>query len=229
MTERIIAKAERTFPRIPDGWGNRGRTVVTVLASQLGGNRHPHFSVTCSIYGPRGRDLGGGCIHEWIRELWPEVEPVIRLHLANADDGEPMHAEGNGFYWLAGYGGGLGERYHGGNCSSSPKSRDECLAVLADHVRVPLDELRRIADRMIEGGTRIATDGGFWMDSPQGPILQKDKCIGHYVRKQFRDWVDSQRPRWRREAREGLELIRRLASPELGALAHQAAVEAALE
>lgn len=103
---------------------------VTAGLSKLQGNTRPYFSVTGKIYG----NGPCGCIHDEILRHWPELAPVVALHLSD-DNGQPMHGEANGWYWLAGYYGGAGERYHGAS-GSSAKTPEECLQVFADHVRL---------------------------------------------------------------------------------------------
>jgi len=42
---------------------------------------------------------GGGACHDIILKLWPELAPVVALHLSD-DRGVPMHFEANGLYHL---------------------------------------------------------------------------------------------------------------------------------
>ena len=77
------------------------------------GNQAPYFSVTCSVWAPRrnasgatraarGYDIdAGGCMHDEILALAPELAPVVLVHLASAD-GTPMHAKANGWYFYSG-------------------------------------------------------------------------------------------------------------------------------
>lgn len=64
---------------------------------------------------------------------FPEFSDVRALHLSN-ERGMPLHAEQNGWYWLAGALGGIGEKYHGGN-----KRPHECAEILRNHMRYPSD------------------------------------------------------------------------------------------
>ncbi len=122
---------------------------VTAKSEKLQGNRRPYFSVTGEIYCKRHRHsdvFACGCLHDEILQAWPELAPLVALHLAWSDTGEPLHAEENGFYWFAGWKGGLGQTYHGGN-STPAKSPEECLSILADHVRLPVSTVReQLAD-----------------------------------------------------------------------------------
>lgn len=77
------------------------------------GDQAPYFSVTCEVWSPRrnangetrarqGRDSdAGGCMHEEILALVPELSPVVLVHLASAE-GLPMHAKANGWYFYSG-------------------------------------------------------------------------------------------------------------------------------
>jgi len=56
-----------------------------------------------------------------------------------------MHAEANGWYWISGALGGLGERYHGGNRETYGKPND-CRQIFTDHIHVS----REAADRIID-------------------------------------------------------------------------------
>ena len=68
---------------------------------RCGANKHPHFSVTGTIYRRRNaasawRDEGGGCVHSEIAMAYPELAPFIKWHLVAADG--PMHYAANGAY-----------------------------------------------------------------------------------------------------------------------------------
>jgi hypothetical protein len=214
--EKIIAKVERTF--FPS---SVERVKVTLQAYQLGGNSHPHFSAT--VQGDRKTKSGrwvddcGGCMHDLILRLWPAAKPIIDLHLANADDGEPMHAEANGFYWLAGWAGGLGEQYHGGS-GESAKSPDECLQILADHLRMPLDVLFVKMIDIVEQGKANAAEAGYVVSGvyvpgrrePVNNVIWEEKAIGKAVRRLFHEFIEAQRPRWQAECDAGLALLESL-------------------
>lgn len=162
------------------------------------GNSAPYFSLTMASWekAKSGRwvEDAFGCAHD---ERWPELAPLAALHLSDCF-GAPMYAEGNGFYWLAGYGGGLGQHYHGGN-SQPAKSRDECLQVWANHVRLPLDEARAIADRLIAQGEADAKAAGY--ETAPG-VIHVNAVIGQRVKLAHAAWIETQRERWQAEADE---------------------------
>lgn len=165
------------------GWNEQqgARTVRVALVVDFGlhhikGNRQPHFSITATGY-ENGKDSFGGCCHEIIAERFPELNDMISLHLSGMD-GTPMHAEGNGFYWLAGMVGGMGQQYHGGN-SEPAKSATDCARIFSNHARVTEAEAWQLAGRINK--------------------LHKD--VGRKeARAEFKAWTDAQRPRWKAEA-----------------------------
>ena len=58
-------------------------------------NGHNSLGITCDIY-ERGRDVGGGCNHELIVKLMPEMEKFIKWHLVSTDG--PLHCVANTLY-----------------------------------------------------------------------------------------------------------------------------------
>ena len=178
MTETTLASVTRKFKA--KDYGPNAVLTVTAKAYQLNGNKHPYFSVTGEIRIPKRSDCEAcGCLHEEALQAWPAIKPIVDLHLANADDGRPMHAEANGWYWMAGALGGCGEQYHGGN-SSTPKTEDECLAIFADHARVTVE---------------LAT------------VLRDSLKSSTAPRAFFGAWIVEQSERWKVEAQAGLALL----------------------
>jgi hypothetical protein len=162
---------------------NGHRLTVTVrLPAETEAPCTPAFSVTAEEIDPRykgdRRFVAGGCMHAEILAHWPHLADVVALHGSDAD-GTPMHAEANGWYWLAGaVAGNLGERYHGGN-GSSPKTFLECRAILRDHLR--LSE-REVAD----------------MINTTHTIAKQESAEA--ARANFRLWIGDLAPRWKAQA-----------------------------
>lgn len=175
--------------------GRKGKFTVTAQAYQLGGNSHPHFSVTGNLR-VDGRDQAGGCMHEDALRFWPKIAPVVRMHLSNADDGEPMHGEANGWYWLSGALGGAGEKYHG---AQDDRTADRCLEILAEHLRISMDDATALCDSLKSSHETDVADYGLTESDWQAQ------------RRDFRAFVEAQRPRWKKEAVSALELIKSLA------------------
>lgn len=82
---------------------NRRRLVATADLVHRHGNERPYFSLTGEERNLRKRGdnqvEAGGCIHDEIVEQWPHLAPLAAIHLSD-DRGVPMHAVGNGLYWL---------------------------------------------------------------------------------------------------------------------------------
>jgi len=158
--------------------------IVEAGLHQIGAQR-PYFSVTGSIKEPRQREFSAaGVIHDDILAHWPELAPVVRLHLSD-DVGTPMHAEANGWYMLAGYFGGAGEKYHAGNgmrhfgTEYRLPTADECLASFAEHMRITVDEARVFAKDLRDRTPDLLRLGG---------------------RALMATWIEEQAPRWKAEA-----------------------------
>lgn len=219
-TETILASATRT--RSIKYYGRTRNITVTAKAYHLGRNAHPHFSVTAEIYSPAARNKNPeadceacGCLHDESLKVWPEITPVIAMHLSNADDGEPMHGEANGFYWLAGALAGetsLGERYHGGS-GDSGKSPEECLRIFMNHCRIGKTEAEGIKQTVLN-----AWRSGRATVSNQPDSEVTDTCREGMAKAgnaaagaAWKSLCDAMRPRWKTEAENCLALIRSLA------------------
>lgn len=154
------------------------------------GNALPYFAVTISgkMKGQRHSEYGG-CNHELVAEVAPDpapevapdLAPLIALH-GSTSDGVPMHAEANGWYWMAGHLGGLGQTHHACN-GSFPKTADQALEIFARHARVSLNEARGLAVALLDTLDR------------EGP---------HATRQAFSIWIAHQRPRWKAEAEKAI-------------------------
>jgi hypothetical protein len=130
--DRLLAaagrSARRTYNKHGHAWhvtrsGNviPARFDVRAELVHLAGNARPYFSITGTVrrtVGGGDRVLAFGCIHEEILHVWPDLAPLVRVHLSD-DLGVPIHAAANAAYWA-------GETKYQG--------RD--VARLADHLRV---------------------------------------------------------------------------------------------
>ena len=253
MTETIIASVKKSFKApVSMGHGNKEILRATAKAYQLGNNQHPHFSVTGEIgtlaqFG-RGNASVCGCIHEEILRVWPAIKPIVDLHLSNADDGEPMHAAENGFYNLAGaVEGNFGERYHRGNTEMHlPKnpvvgiparkppeteyrkpSHAECLQMLAEHLRCPLDLAQTIKTACIEAYEKAADTVA---SSPVEELtdaakIARGKAGAIAAKARFALFCDDMRPRWKAEAEAGVALIKEMHAKQQAAIAEREMME----
>lgn len=162
---------------------------------KLDGNKLPYFSVTADLV-VRWRTESCGGLHREIAQVFPELVPVIAMHLSDSR-GVPMHAEANGWYYLAGYYGGMNERFRLGNSEMQHWNADgsfngyrvstpgECLTTRAAHVRVDLEVARKLADGWLESG---------------------DPKAAHSA------WIAEQVPRWQTEADATVALLDSLIS-----------------
>lgn len=135
----------------------------------------PYFTLTIESGSINGEPCYWGADHETICRELPELEDLARLHLSNIH-GEPMHAVANGWYWLAGACD-LGERYHGGT-GFVRRTADECLQVLADHLRISLEEANAL----------------------RADVLSVQPIPRALRRERFDELVSAMRPRWKSEA-----------------------------
>lgn len=165
-TVTTMKKLVRTLNGLP--------IVITVRADG-------YFSVTAT------HDRAGGCMHAEVIQAAPELSTLVALHLSDATTGVPMHAEANGWYWVAGALGGLGQRFHGANESDrTTRTTDECARILADHVRA--DDL---TVRAILGNVKSMAD-----------------MFGNVAaRNWWQEWIKSQAARWSTEAEKGRKQI----------------------
>jgi hypothetical protein len=144
--------AARTLPAGTDGYRVPLTFVVEGGLHYIKGNSAPYFSLTYTQHrkGFPEQCYSGGAGHDAILRYFPRFADLAALHLSDID-GAPMHAEQNGWYWLAGALGGADERYHGGGFhDGGVKSESECLAIFAKHCRITLGEADRLRDEMRE-------------------------------------------------------------------------------
>lgn len=122
-------------------FSGRERTIITIQLGDECRNGHEDFSLTADIdeKAENGRwvEAGGGCCHEHILKLRPELKPFADLHLCTFE-GIPTHAMANGFYWFAGFNDCL-EEYHGGS-GSYGKNKEECRRIFCEHFRISAEE-----------------------------------------------------------------------------------------
>jgi hypothetical protein len=140
------------------------------------GNKAPHFNLTAST-----RDMGG-CLHDEILGVCPELAPLADLHLSDIY-GVPMYAVANGWYWLEGAAAGeegWGSRSHGGQ----DKEPEECRHILGRYLRLNSYEL----DQLIGSMTRLV-----------------QHCDVDAAKKVFEGYVERLKPRWRVEADETIK------------------------
>lgn len=100
---KLIKKQTKTIgPRPIAGYGKGAEITARLRYDDECGNGHNTFSITADVVTPASRrrnDIeAGGCLHEDIARVFPELEPYIKWHLTSSDG--PMHYIANTLYWL---------------------------------------------------------------------------------------------------------------------------------
>lgn len=163
------------------------------------GNSAPHFSLTMESgrYNSRAarEDIDScGCDHTEILRRWPRFADLAALHLSDIN-GEPMHAEANGFYQLAGVDPSLfREEYHAGNATGygeDPRPETRRRSACA-HFRISDEELSALMARVSEAVTPIIA-----LHSRRLVPVEEIRKTSRAVVAAF---VEEMRPRWKAEA-----------------------------
>jgi hypothetical protein len=147
--------------------GQEGERVPTVFRVKGGlhyikDNSAPYFSLTYERHraGFPNQCWSCGAGHEAILKFFPKFADLAALHLSDIK-GVPTHVEANGWYWIAGALGGMGEQFHGGNSQQhfpkiaiDPKKPwdmpdyrnpppEECIGIFAKHIRVSYETAKQ--------------------------------------------------------------------------------------
>lgn len=121
----------RTFTKTYMADGYKHRIVVTAELHSIG-DQEPYFSITGDIHWQAANNrwvfVAGGCIHDEIIEHFPELEPLVAMHLATAN-GVPMHAYDNAAYW-----------------AGATKWQERDVWMLADHLRIAVPVAEAMCD-----------------------------------------------------------------------------------
>jgi hypothetical protein len=150
-------------------------------------------------------------MHREILVAWPDIKPLVDMHLCTYPDGAPSHNGGNGWYFMSGALGGAGEQYHAGNSERQfwnpdgsfeayrKPTPDDCLQSFAEYVRVPLSQAIELRDRLAAGIKRRPDQVGYEKDCSR-------------AEKALLKFMVAQRPRWAQEAEAGMELLKSMPS-----------------
>lgn len=130
-------------------------------------------------------DRACGCIHSEILQARPDLAPIVAIHLSDANTGQPMHAEANGWYWIAGALGGLGERFHGAN-DSQARSQTDCATILAKHLRTDNLTTTALLANIQQMHTMFGTEA---------------------ARNWWKQWVQTNAPTWKKDNDQAKQLL----------------------
>jgi hypothetical protein len=90
----------RSFSRPVRGYGTDGKMSVEIRFDDECGNRKNSFAITAEVTTReslrRGDIQAGGCMHDEIQKVFPELAPLIKWHLV--DTAGPMHYVANTCY-----------------------------------------------------------------------------------------------------------------------------------
>lgn len=117
MNTVLVKEQKKSFVKVYTRLGVKYRITAVVRYDDQCGNGHNSFSITGTIerQSKNGRwvDECGGCIHDEISKLFPQLRPLIKYHLVSSDG--PMHYIANSLYW-----GGYNQKWCDGKAGSPP-------------------------------------------------------------------------------------------------------------
>jgi hypothetical protein len=154
-----------------------------------------YFAITAE-----GKDRGG-CMHDEILRYRPDLKPFVDLHLAWLD-GEPLHAEANGWHWLAKVAE-IKQRYE------PEQTQIQCLQLFREHVRLPhgLSIVDAIRHEYRKGRETVATS-----ENVSARCEQEQRKVGaESARKLWGSICEGMKERWAREAQDALILLEKIA------------------
>lgn len=99
MESKLTKNQKKAFgPRPIDGYGTDAMITATVRYDDECGNGRNSFAITAEVRRPRAIDIeSGGCMHDEIARLFPELAKYIKWHLCDARG--PMHYIANTLYF----------------------------------------------------------------------------------------------------------------------------------
>ena len=164
MKEQLIAAGRWSKVLAGAAYGYPGKRVRLDVTGQLVryDNQIPHYSITgdVKILDRRYRDpfIMGGAIHENIISYFPQLAPLVRVHLSDLE-GIPLHAEANARHWA-----GLSKWSDGSPMSprtnygrypleTASDGLEWSPLMLANHLRVEVPEAREIREALARGVT----------------------------------------------------------------------------
>ncbi len=99
---RVLDQVRTFGPRPITGYGPGATILVIVRFDDRNNNGHNTFSITADVTTPESRArhdiLAGGCLHDEIAAVFPELEPLFKWHLCSTIG--PIHYVENTMFWL---------------------------------------------------------------------------------------------------------------------------------
>lgn len=120
----------------------------------------PYFSITADLCADSTfRDSkihACGCLHDEILSVCPELKSFVDLHLSDLD-GVPMHAEANGWHWLA-KAAGIPQQWE------PEQNSKECFQFFCNHARVSEMEAADVCEHVRSKGEKGRETWGKYLD-----------------------------------------------------------------
>lgn len=113
-----------------------------------------------------------GAIHGILLRAFPWAAPIIKLHLSD-EEGVPLHAIDNGWYWVG------GTRWNKDEVGSPPNASN-----LAKHLRISQDDAQKLIDAVL--GHRMTKDMfATYVDTQRPRWKQEAHEVCALIRAQF--------------------------------------------
>lgn len=142
-------------PRSVEGYGKGAALWVHCRFDDECGNGHDTFAITASVRVPKVKDIvAGGCLHDEIAEVFPELKHLIKWHLCSTDG--PGHYISNTCY-LA------GDRDYNGLLKGEENKNPRLMEHFVQFDNVPLvhevdRRLKSFIDKTLEEGGEFIID-----------------------------------------------------------------------
>lgn len=130
------------------------------------GNGHNTFAITAEVRVPRRRDIeAGGCLHDDIARVFPELASLIKWHLVSTDG--PMHYVANTVYHAS-------DRDFDAarSCGVWPDATDEELSADPETLKVAL--LERLPGLLAEFRADVERAGFLWSPEDFSPVSAQE-------------------------------------------------------
>lgn len=165
----------------------------------FGGNSDAYFSVTGSVDRVRfGRwvEDSGGCIHDEVLKHFPELKPLVDLHLSDTQ-GAPMHAEGNAWFWFREFMDGQTWAHtfaHRPWWAKNKQPDPKALEHFVSHCRITHEQVDALISQVKDALCNVSHYSRVYEG---GAVPVAEKIV--------KEFVSAQRPRWLAEAQAAIK------------------------